>query len=136
LESAVKREVDLVLIQEPWAEKERDSMRSHPSFTFIRGEEGVAAKCWIAVNRVSRCHVTELKDLAGESGNHVQVLEVTHLGGDAIVNANTYDQHERSEANRLAQRAAWTEIARHRRVIIASDMNAHSKVWNPRATRD
>jgi len=135
LESAVKREVDLVLIQEPRAAKERDRMRSHPSFTFIKGEEGIAAKCWIAVNKASRCRVTELKDLARESGNHVQVVEVTLLGGDAIVIANTYDQHEGSETNRPAQRAAWTEIARHRRVIIAGDMNTHSKVWNPRATR-
>jgi len=80
--------------------------------------------------------VTEVKDLARESGNHVQVVEVTLPGGDAIVIANTYDQHEGSEANRPAQRAAWTEIARHQRVIIAGDMNAHSKVWNPRATRN
>jgi len=50
LESAVKRGVDLVLIQEPRAEKERDSTRSHSSFTFIKGDEGVAGKCWIAVN--------------------------------------------------------------------------------------
>jgi len=99
------------------------------------GEEGVAAKCWIAINKASRCRVTELKDLARESGNHVQVVEVTLPGGDAIVIANTYDQHEGSETNRPAQCAAWTEIARHRRVIIAGDMNAHSKVWNPRATR-
>jgi len=47
LESAVRRDVDLVLIQEPRGEKEKDSTRSHPSFTFIRGEEGVAAKCWL-----------------------------------------------------------------------------------------
>jgi len=51
LESAVKREVDLVLIQEPQTEKERDSTRSHPSFTFIKGEEGVAANCWIPSTR-------------------------------------------------------------------------------------
>jgi len=50
LESAVKQGVDLVLIQEPRGEKERDSTRSHPSFTFIKGDEGVAGKCWIAVN--------------------------------------------------------------------------------------
>jgi len=58
----------------------------------------------------------------------VQVVEVTLPGGDTIVIANTDDQHEGSETNRPAQHAAWTETARHRRVIIASDMNAHSKV--------
>ena len=113
LESAVKREVDLILIQEPRAAKERDSMRSHPSFTFIKGVGGVAAKCWIAINMALRCQVTELKDLARESENHVQVVEVTLPEGDAIVIANTYDQHEKSETNRPVQRADWTEIARH-----------------------
>jgi len=134
LESAVKRGADLLLIQEPRGEKEKDGTRSHPSFTFIKGEERVAAKCWIAVNRASRCQVTELKELARECRNHVQVVEVVPLGGEAIVVANVYDQHQGSEVNRPAQRAAWTEIARHRRVIVAGDMNAHSKMWNPMMT--
>jgi len=63
LESAVRRGVDLVLIQEPRGEKQKDSTRSHPSFTFIRGEENVPAKCWIAINWASGCWVTELKEL-------------------------------------------------------------------------
>jgi len=46
-----------------------------------------------------------------------------------------YDRHEgRNEANRPAQRAAWGEIAKHWRVIVARDMNAHCKMWNPKAT--
>jgi len=45
------------------------------------------------------------------------------------------DRHEgKDEANRPAQHAAWGEIAKHRRVIVAGDMNAHSKMWNPKAT--
>jgi len=38
-------EADVVLIQEPRELKEKDSTYSHPSFTFIRGEEDVPAKC-------------------------------------------------------------------------------------------
>jgi len=136
LEMAVKREVDLVLIEEPRGEKEKDSTRSHPSFTFIRGDEGAAAKCWIAINRASRCRVTELKKLAGECRNHVQVVEVVPPGGEAIIIANVYDRHEGREGNRPAQRAAWTEIVRHRQVIVAGNMNAHSKMWNPMAARN
>jgi len=78
----------------------------------------------------------ELKELTRECGNHVQVVEVTPAGGEAIIIANVYDQHDGSEVNRPAQRAAWTEIARHVRVIIAGDMNAHSKVWNLMTTRN
>jgi len=63
LESAVRRGVDLVLIQEPRGEKEKDGTRSHPSFTFIREGENVPAKCWITINRASGCRVTELKEL-------------------------------------------------------------------------
>jgi hypothetical protein len=94
------------------------------------------AKCWIAVNRASRCRVTELKELARECGNHIQVVEVVPPGGEPIIITNVYDQYEGSETNRPAQRAAWGEITRHRRVIIAGDMNAHSKMWNPRAVRN
>ena len=81
LETAVKRGADLVLIQEPRGEKKKDGTRSHPSFRFVKGEEGVGAKCWIAVNKASRARVTELKDLTRESGNYVQVVEVVLPGG-------------------------------------------------------
>ena len=63
LETAVKMGADLVLIQEPRDAKMKDSTCSHPSFTFIRGEEHLPAKCWIAVNKASGCRVTELKHL-------------------------------------------------------------------------
>ena len=135
METAVRMGADLVLIQEPRKGNERDGTRAHPSFKLIRGAENEPAKCWIAVNRASRCRVTELKMVTQECRNHVQVVEVVPPGGDAIVIANVYDRHEgRDEANRPAQRAAWGEIAQHRRVIVAGDMNAHSKMWNPKAT--
>jgi len=135
LETAVRRGADLVLIQEPRGANEKDSTRSHPSFMFIRGEESVPAKCWIAVNRASRCQVTELRNLAAGTANHVQVVEVTPPWGESIIIANFYDRHAGSENNRPAQHPGWGEIARHRRVVIAGDMNAHSKLWNPRTTR-
>jgi len=135
LDSAVRKNADLVLIQEPREIGEKDSTRSHPSFTFIRGADGVQAKCWIAVNRASRCQVTELRNLTTECTNHVQVVEVRMPGGEVVVIANVYDRHSGSERNRPAQRARWGEIARHRKVVIAGDMNAHSKMWNPRTTR-
>jgi len=135
LETAVRRGADLVLIQEPRGGNEKDGTRSHPSLTFIKGEEGVAAKCWIAVNRASRCRVTELKEMTQECGNYMQVVEVVLPGGDTIVIANVYDRHEGSESKRPAQEAQWGEITKQRRVIIAGVMNAHSKLWNPRLTR-
>jgi len=102
LETAVRRGADLVLIQEPRGAKEKDSTRSHPSFNFIRGEESALAKCWMAVNRASKCQVTELKTLAAGTANHVQVVEVTPPRGEAIIIANIYDRHEGSENNRPA----------------------------------
>ena len=135
METAVRRGADVVLIQEPKGVKEKDSTHSHPSFNFIRGEEAVPAKCWIAVNRASKCQVTELKNLAFGTANHVQVIEVTPPSGEAIIIANVYDWHAGSENNRPAQRVAQGEIARYKRVIVAGDMNAHSKMWNPRTTR-
>ena len=135
LETAVKRGADLVLIQEPRGEKEKDTTRSHPSFNFIRGKGPGPAKCYIAVNRVSKCQVTELGSLTRKCANHVQVVEVVMPGGQAVTIANVYDRHAGSERECPAQQARWGEIASHRRVVIAGDMNAHSKLWNPMAIR-
>ena len=132
LESAVRMRVDLVLIQEPRGEREKDSTRSHPSFTFIRGEEGEPAKCWIAVNRESCCRVTEMKDMMRNCRNYVQVIEITPPGTPTITIANVYDQWR--DVGRPAQHADWGAIAKSARVIIAGDMNAHSTVWNGRVT--
>ena len=34
----------------------------------------------------------------------------------------------------LALRAIWEAIARHKQVVIAGDLNAHSQMWNVRVT--
>ena len=79
--------------------------------------------------------MTELKELTRGCRNYVQVVEVVPLGGDTIIITNVYDWHEGADdKNRPVQHAAWGEIAKHWRVIIAGDMNGHSKMWNPRAT--
>jgi len=129
--TAVRTKADLILIQELREEKEKDSTRSHPSFRFIRGEEGVPAKCWVAVNRASRCQVTELKDLTRGWANYAQALEVKPPGGPSIVIVNIYDRG--TEGQRLAQAVQWDNVMRHSRVIVAGDMNAHSLMWNPKA---
>jgi hypothetical protein len=92
LETAVRMEADLVLIQERREVKEKDSTRTHPRFTFIKGAEQEPAKCWIAVNGTSRCRVMELKNLTKECGNYVQAMEVAPPGRPTIVIANVYGQ--------------------------------------------
>ena len=59
---------------------------------------------------------------------------MTRPGMDPVIIANVYDRHTTSERVRPAQRVAWGELAHHWRVVIAGDINAHSKVWNPRTT--
>jgi len=135
LESAVQKGADLVLIQEPRGGMEKDSTRSHRSFRFIRGEKGKAVKCWVAVNRESRCQVTELKDLTRDCANYAQALEVKPPSGPSIIIVNIYDRKlYGGSGERLAQRANWEAIARHNQVVIAGDMNVHSQMWNGRAT--
>jgi hypothetical protein len=119
-------EADIVLIQEPRGEKQKDSTRTHPSFTFIKGAEKDPAKCWIAVNRASRCRVTELKEMTRGCGNYVQVIEVMAAGRPTIMIANVYNQWR--DGGRPVQRANWGAIAKSARVIIAGDMNAHSEM--------
>jgi hypothetical protein len=69
LETAVRMEADLVLIQEPRKVNQKDSTRSHPSVTLIKVAEQDRVKCWIAFNWASTYWVTELKDQTGDYGN-------------------------------------------------------------------
>ena len=92
METAVQKRADLVLIQEPHGETEKDSTRSYPSFRFIRGKEGKTAKCWVTINRESQCQVTELKDLTRDCANYAQALEVKPPGGASIIIVNVYDR--------------------------------------------
>ena len=101
LDTLVRMEADLVLIQKPRELKEKDSTFSHPSFTFIRSEEDVPAKCWIVVNWASRCRVTELKEMTRDCRNHVQVIEIMPLGRPTITIAKVY--HQRRDGVRPAQ---------------------------------
>ena len=75
----------------------------------------------------------EFKELTWGCQNFMQVVEVLPPDEEAIIIANVYDQGKGSEVPRPAKGVAWGEIARHRRVIIARDMNAHSKMWNPKS---
>jgi len=81
LETAVQKGADLVLIQEPCGETEKDSTRLYPSFRLIRGKEGEAAKCWVAINQESQYQVTELKDLTRDCANYTEALEVKPPSG-------------------------------------------------------
>ena len=76
------------------------------------GEEHLAAKCWIAVNRTSTCQVTELRHLTQDCENYVQVVKVSQPGQGTVTVVNVYDRHKTGEGDRPAQRAAWGEIAK------------------------
>lgn len=79
----------------------------------------------------SGCRVTELKGGTQECENHVQVLEVVKGCQEPVTLVNVYDQKRGSE--RPAQKAEWGTILAGSRVVVAGDMNAHSKMWNPQA---
>jgi len=135
LDTAVHLGADLVLFQEPREAGKKDSTRSHDSFRWIKGEEGLAPKCWVAVSKTSKWQVTEVKDLARRCDNYVQVLEVTRPGQRRMIVVNVYDQVRTSDRTRPAQNALW-EVIMHRetRTIVAGDMNAHSRMWNARVS--
>ena len=71
LDTAVRVGADLVLLQEPREAGKKDSTRSHDSFRWIKGEEGLAPKCWVAASKTSQWRVTEIKDLTRRCDNYV-----------------------------------------------------------------
>jgi len=134
LETAVRMGADMVLLQEPRMPKEKDSTTHHDSFRWIRGEEGLPAKCWVAISRTTQCRVMERRDLTRECANYVQTLEVHAPGAPPTVIINVYDQTRISDGVWPVNRANWDVIMAYGRLIIAGDMNAHSRLWNARAS--
>jgi endonuclease/exonuclease/phosphatase family metal-dependent hydrolase len=87
----------------------------------------------VAINKASGLRVTERKEDTEGCGNYIQVLEVTK-GKRNVMVINVYDGKQ--ERERPAQRADWKKILRRsKNVVVAGDMNAHSKTWNPRAEK-
>jgi hypothetical protein len=131
LEMAVKMKADIVLIQEPTTGK--GSTARHDGFRWLKGDKSLPAKCWVAINKASGCRVTERKEGTEGCGNYLQVLEVKS-GQREVTLVNVYDG--KREGQRPAQRGDWGKImGGAKKVIVAGDMNAHSKMWNPKTKK-
>lgn len=88
-----------------------------------------------AINKLAACRVMELKGQMTGCGNTIHVLDVARNGHETVTLVNIYDQRPQGGENRLAQETDWGAIVNQPRVMIASDVNAQSKLWNLRVPK-
>jgi hypothetical protein len=126
METAVRKKVDLVLIQEP----PEDHRFTHPGYDYLWTTGRVmSARCKTSAWTFS----TEDNLTKGSTGD-VQVLSVGRRNqkGRVLRIANVYSAKVFGErgGDRPAHLANWPEILSED-TVLAGDFNAHSPRWNP-----
>jgi hypothetical protein len=144
LETGVDRKADFVLLQEPLGEGGRIGI-SHPAYeirkrktvwTAVRKGSGLATDERTDLSRGAKDDVMvtdEWTDLSRGANDDVMVTDVKRRGEKMTRIINVYDQRDVQTGERRARKLNWHRAIRQRGgKIIAGDMNAHSRRWDPR----
>jgi hypothetical protein len=128
LETGVERNADLLMLQEPPAERGGIGI-SHLAYE-IRKRQRV----WTAVPKASGLASDKRTDLSRGANDDVIVTDVQRRGEKMMRVINIYDQRDVRTRERQARKTNWSRIIRQRGggTILAGDFNAHSRRWDPR----
>jgi len=126
LEKEIVKGEDVVMMQEPYEEREGYNI-SHPGYRLVRG-----GRTMTAMRRDRPLEFSEV-DKGGEGD--VQVFDIKYQGGRKMRLVNVYDQLRQQGGvrshGRLAQTARWREIMEQEKILLGGDWNAHSDRWDP-----
>jgi len=118
---------DLVLLTEPPGEQGRIRI-SHQAYE-IRKQKRV----WPAVHKGSRLATDKPTDLSRGANDDVMVTDVKRRGEKITWIINVYNQRDVQTGERRVRKLNWYRAMRQGGgTIIAGDMNAHSRGWDPR----
>jgi hypothetical protein len=127
LETGVVENADLVLLQEPPGDKGRIGI-SHATYE-IRKRKRV----WMAVRNGRGLSTDERTELSRGANDDVMVTKVKRRGEKMTRIINVYDEREVPTGQRRATMLNCHSAIRQRGgKIIARDIDAHSRRWNPR----
>jgi len=125
LETGIVWGADVVMLQEPYVEREGYNI-SHPGKILVR--EG---RTMTAIRRDTHLEFSEV-DKGGDGD--VQVFDIKYPLGRKMRLVNVYDQLRHEEGlrsqGRPAQTARWSEIMEQEKILLGGDWNAHSDRWD------
>jgi len=126
LETGIVWGADVVMLQEPYVEREGYNI-SHPGYRLIRG-----GRTMTAIRRDMHLEFSEV-DKGGDGD--VQVFDIRYPSGRKMRLVNVYDQLRQEggvrSQGRPAQTARWREIMEQDKILLGGDWNAHSDRWDP-----
>jgi len=126
LETGIVWGADVVMLQEPYVEREGYNI-SHPGYRLVRG-----GRTMTAVQRHTHLEFSEV-DKGGDGD--VQVFDIRYPSGREMRLVNVYDQLRQAggvrSQGRPAQTARWREIMEQEKFLLGGDWNAHSDRWDP-----
>jgi endonuclease/exonuclease/phosphatase family metal-dependent hydrolase len=128
LETGVERRVDVVCLQEPPRERKGFEIMHKAD------ERRKRKRVWMAVRKGSGLAVDERTDLSKGGNDDVIVTDVRRRGEKVTRIVNIYDQKDTQSRERPARKLRWQRIIRQGCTVLAGDLNAHSKRWDPRCT--
>jgi len=126
LETGIVWGADVVMLQEPYVEREGYNI-SHPGYRLVRGGRMMTAN-----RRDTHLEFSEV-DKGGDGD--VQVIDIRYPSGRKMRLVNVYDQLRQEggvrSQGRPAQTARWWEIMEQEKILLGGDWNAHSDRWDP-----
>jgi len=126
LETGIVWGADVVMMQEPYVEREGYNI-SHPGYRLVRG-----GRTMTAIRRDTHLEFSEV-DKGGDGD--VQVFDIRYPSCRKMRLVNVYDQLRQEggvrSQGRPAQTARWREIMEQEKILLGGDWNAHSDRWDP-----
>jgi len=127
VEMGVDRKADLVLLQGPEGERGRIRI-SHPAYEIRK-----RTRVWMVVCQGSGFITDEQTDLSRCTNDDDMLSGINRTGGKMTRSINVYDQSDKEPRERWARKLNWHRAIRMKGgAIMAGDMNAHSRRWDPR----
>jgi len=123
LETGIVWGADVVMLQEPYVEREGYNI-SHPGYRLVRG-----GRTMTAIRRDTHLEFSEV-DKGGDGD--VQVFDIRYPSGRKMRLVNVYDQLRQEggvrSQGRPAQTARWREIMEQEKILLGGDSSAKVQI--------
>jgi len=128
LETREECRADVVCLQEPPRERKGFEIR------YTAYEIRKRKRVWTAMHKGRGLALNKRTYLSKGGDDDGIVTDVRRRGERVTRIVNIYAQKDTQSSERPARKLRWQRIIRQGHTVLAGDINAHSKCWDPRCT--